>query len=519
MNDPSRRRFLQLSGTGLALAGTGGLLSACTSGAAANQGTVQGGAVKRGGTLRVGVTGGASSDTLDAQNIVTNPDFARIPQLYDPLVWINAKGQVELVLAESIEPDRSALHWTIRVHKGVTTHDGKAFGAKDVLYSLRRIVAKKYPGAAALGPVDFAGSKILDQRTLLLSYSKPYSILTEALSIVYFFMVPEGYDPAHPVGTGPFKYKSFTAGVQSTFARNDNYWQSGVPYLDSVVITDVSDETAQVNGLQSGQLDAIVYLSAGSAASLQGSGLQVRTSRTGSWGPITMRVDRAPFSDVRVRQAFRLLVDREQMRRQVFGPYGSIGNDVFGVFDKDFDHSLPQREQDIEQAKSLLAAAGHQNLTVQLTTSTFAPGMVQAAQVFATQAKAAGVTVSINQQTPTNYFARDYLKVPFSQDYWPYQPYLVAVSQATLTGAPFSATHFDDLAYNSLFEQATMTTDDAKKKEIVSQMLHIDYNQGGNIIPYFFPNIDAMSASVRGVVESVDGQGLNSFNLRRVWLA
>jgi len=202
----------------------------------------------------------------------------------------------------------------------------------------------------------------------------------------------------------------------------------------------------------------------------------------------------------------------------VFGEFGSIGNDVFGIFDANFATGMPQRHQDLDQAKSLLKSAGYENLSVDLTTSTFAPGMVPAAQVFATQAKGAGVNVTIKQQTTTDYFANSYLKVPFSQDYWPYQPYLVAVSQATLAGAPFSATHFNDAEYAQLFTQATATVDPAKQKDIVGQMLQIDYDRGGNIIPYFFPNIDAVASYVVGVDEAVTGQALGNWNFKNVWL-
>src|SRR6201985_2490738 len=106
-----------------------------------------------------------------------------------------------------------------------------------------------------------------------------------------------------------------------------------------------------------------------------------------------MRVDMAPFTDVRVRQAFRLMVDREKMNRLVFGGHGTHGNVVFSIWDTDYDHSLPQRQQDIAQAKSLLKQAGHENLTIQLVTADIAQGTVNMAQLLAQDAAQAGVTV------------------------------------------------------------------------------------------------------------------------------
>jgi peptide/nickel transport system substrate-binding protein len=104
-----------------------------------------------------------------------------------------------------------------------------------------------------------------------------------------------------------------------------------------------------------------------------------------------MRVDTPPFNDARVRQAFRLLVNRPELINLSLSGFGSVGNDVFSQWDPCYARNL-HREQDISQAKFLLKQAGHENLTVQLVTADFATGVVQAAQVFAQQAKASGVT-------------------------------------------------------------------------------------------------------------------------------
>ena len=89
-----------------------------------------------------------------------------------------------------------------------------------------------------------------------------------------------------------------------------------------------------------------------------------------------MRVDATPFDDVRVRQAFRLIVDRQQMVDQVLSGQGRIANDLYAPYDPCFASDLPQREQDLEQAKSLLKAAGRENLTVELVTAPVFQGIV-----------------------------------------------------------------------------------------------------------------------------------------------
>ena len=101
---------------------------------------------------------------------------------------------------------------------------------------------------------------------------------------------------------------------------------------------------------------------------IKGAGGGVLVSETGAWVPFTMRVDQAPFNDVKVRQAMRLIVDRQQMIDQTLSGYGSLGNDMYAPLDVAYASDLPQREQDIDQAKSLLASAGQEGLQVELFT-------------------------------------------------------------------------------------------------------------------------------------------------------
>src|SRR5204862_7732107 len=134
----------------------------------------------------------------------------------------------------------------------------------------------------------------------------------------------------------------------------------------------------------------------------------VLVPKTGGWIPLCMGSDMRPFDDVRVRQAMRLIVDRKGLLEQVFSGYGFVGNDLYAPFDPGYDHSLPQRQQDIAQAKSLLKAAGKANLPADLHTTNGAAGRVETATVFANQAQAA--RVKDNVINDPNYCANQYLK-------------------------------------------------------------------------------------------------------------
>src|SRR5215470_20023495 len=137
-----RRQFLRgIAATG-AVAGAGSLLAACSGGSsseAPKQATQASRTLRRGGNLKLGRTGGSSSDTLDPHKSLTYLDTSRLQSLYQPLAQLNAQAQVEYVLAESITPHGSLSDWIIRLRPGVTWHDGKDFTADDVIFTFQRV--------------------------------------------------------------------------------------------------------------------------------------------------------------------------------------------------------------------------------------------------------------------------------------------------------------------------------------------------------------------------------------------
>jgi peptide/nickel transport system substrate-binding protein len=512
----TRREFIRrASSAGAAIVASGGL---GTLGA----GIAQAAAVKpkRGGMLRCAFSGGSATDTADGDNVVNNLDFARTYTLYDGLVAYDQHGNIVNALAEEIVSNKTATLWTIKLRKGVTFHNGKELTADDVMYTLNRIINPKAPliGAATLSAINGKGLKKVDKYTLQVPMHTPFSTFVETLPNYTYFVVPEGFNPKQPVGTGPFKFKSFTPGQQSTYLRNADYW-GGAPYLDGIIISDYADEESQLNALLSGQADCIDFLSATSIATVQSGGAQISIAAGGSMVPITMRTDVAPFNDVRVRQAMRLLIDRPEMLKLVFLGHGIIGNDVVSYFDSDYDHSLPQRHQDLEQAKFLLKKAGHSKLNLTFVTAPMGQGAVQSAQVLAQQAKAAGVNISLRQVTVTDFFGPNYLKWGFSQDTWSYFPYFPMVAFGELKNSPANETHFNDATYQKLFSQGLATTDPAKRKAIAFEMQKIEYDRGGYIIPFFSPTIDAYGKNVHGLAEGKTGVPFNQHNYTKVWLS
>ena len=508
MNQPrispalSRRHLLKYSGLGAAaVAGGGFLLSACGDDGGG------GGGQNKGGQLIHGATGGGSKDTLDPHQPVTAADIARCNNLFEPLLFWDNNYQLQPALAETVEASADAVTWTVTMRQGVTFHNGQPVTAEDAWLSIRRVADPDAPlsaGGQLSQIIDFESSKVVDDKTLQIVLNTPYSILDSLLAEYTLGIIPGGeFDPANPVGTGAFAYKSFEAGKTSTFTKYSDYWGDAA-LLDELVIQDFTDDNAKVNAFQANQIQTLDNLPYNLIDTIKGAGGGVLEADGGQWVPFTMRVDQAPFDDVRVRQAMRLIVDRQALIDQTLSGYGTLGNDMYAPLDVDYASDLPQREQDIDQAMSLLASAGAEGLQVELFTGDDIGSVaVPAANLFAEQAKAAGVDVKVTKKTP--FYDDDYLSYTFAQDFWNTRNYIPQAVVGTFPpelGGTYNETHWDNEEHRGLVNAAAKEVDAAKRGDLIRQAQEIEYNEGGLIIWGFRKQIDAHAANVKGLEPS-----------------
>ena len=522
----SRRQVLLGAAGGAAALG----LAACSNNSSSSSSSPAAeGSPKPGGDFILGVTGGGSKDIMDGQNIVTKPDQARLLTAFETLLVFDENYTLtEDGLAESVTADNPK-QYTIKLKDGIEFSNGKSLSADDVIYSLQRIgtASNGLTGYAATETMDIKNLKKVDNLTVTLPLKKPDATVRNTLASYTFGIVPVGYeaykgDPKTQIGTGAFILESFTPGQQSKHKKNPNYWRTGQPYVDSVTIIDFDDSTAQVNALLGRQIHAMTDVPAAQVKSVESQGAKVLISKTGGWLPLCMAIDMAPFDDPKVRQAMRLIVDRQAMIDQVASGYGFIGNDLYAPFDPGYDSSLPQREQNIDEAKSLLKSAGKDGMTVDLHTTNGAAGMIATATVFAQQAKAAGITVNVKNDP--NYYGDSYLKLPFSIDFWGTRNYLNQVQQGSLPNSPYNETHWPPKSgqgsdFISLYDQALAEIDDNKRYDIMHEMQKSEYDIGGYIIPFFGNLIDGYASNVSGFVPSKGTLNLDSFGrgFRVMW--
>jgi peptide/nickel transport system substrate-binding protein len=469
----------------------------------------------KGGRLRIGVIGGSVRDVVDLQVAYSSPDNLRGRQIFNTLFEYDHQFKIKPALAMEAEPNATGDVWTVKLRPDVTFHNGKSFTADDVIWTFRRILDPKFPNQAAdtFGDVDPNSIKAVDDLTVQFNLKKPNGDFMNSMAFIHATMKPEGYDDKKPVGTGPFTYGDFKPGDRSIFPAYKDFWGDG-PYVDEVETIDFDAVTAMVNALQGGELDAASDLPAAQVKVIEAGGFRAVTSESGKWNYIFWDTKTTPWSDERVRQAMRLIMDRQQMVDLALEGSGRVGNDMWGIFDPAYPKDFPQRTQDIEQAKSLLKQAGYENLKFELLASPVGTGAVESCNVFAEQASQAGVTVTVKKLDVGTYWGDKYLTWPNGPGWYSARMYL---SQARLCEA-WNEPHWTDKTYWGLIDEAYATLDDAKRNEIIREAYTIDYNIGAWDVWSWANTVDGASAKVQGMVPDASGIPYNGGYVNELWL-
>ena len=514
MNDrPStltRRAFLQRGVAGGLAVGAGAFLAACSSNEATPTAT---GA--RGGTLRAAVAGGPGTESLDPHFAQYNAaNQARIFNLYDSLVRYGTDARPQLQLVEELTPMTSATAWTLRLRQDATFHDGRPVTADDAIYSIRRAADKRSILAPAYAFLDLRAIKKVDARTLSIPTLRPVAILPDLLADTSP-VVPRDFDPKMPVGSGPFSLKAFQVDRESQFARYPNYW-NGSAQVDELTIASIVDPAARVNALKAGQVDLVDAIPPAQARTLSGT-TKLLISEGPGWAGFVMNCRVGPFRDERVRRALRLIVDRPRMVQQVLAGYGRVANDIYSPADPaGIDPSIPQWEHDIDQAKSLLRAAGQPDLTVELTTAPIATGAIEMCTVLAEQATAAGVTIKV-RQLDLNAFYQAVNSYPFAVTaaYEQGSSFLQLSLGRTMKTSMYNQAQFLDAEFEKLVFQAVAELDDGKRADLIHQAQRIFHDRGGYVIWGFSHFLDGGNTKLGGFIPSPVSQ-LGGYNFRSV---
>ena len=268
-----------------------------------------------GGTLRfsaLGAVGGA----IDPRNIFSMLAYHSLAASFDFLAMHGEDGIIPGV-AEHMTPNADATAWTIQLRPNVQFHDGQPLTAQDVAFSIAFMgdwdTSPRH--AAQWADVDFANVTAIDDLTLEVPMLRPRADFVDASMALYAPVMPDGIeDWTLPNGSGPFQVAANDGADGVELVRNDAWW--GEPAsLDSVVTVPISDPTARMNALKSGEIDFAYQLTPTIGVAEQDNPDIVvrRTTAGGAVMCFTMNTSLSPYDDPRVREAMRLAMDRQAM--------------------------------------------------------------------------------------------------------------------------------------------------------------------------------------------------------------
>jgi peptide/nickel transport system substrate-binding protein len=528
-----RRDFVRAGVAGVALFSGVDFLAACGSssssptGVQTSTGPASGTPVK-GGTLRVGLLSAGSAETLDVRKPFNFPDFIRLFNLLDPLFFQGPHGLVSPGLATEAHANKDFTVWTLRLRDGVVWQDGKPFTADDVVYTLN--ASWNAPSGLNYNLykplIDFKGVRKRDKLTVEIPLLRGIAQFPQLTFTQASHIIQDGTkDFNKPVGTGPFKLESFTPGSRSVFTANKNYWRTPEPYVDTLIIdSSFTADPARLNALLAGDLDIVPSVPPALAKAQESAKRIVLGNQNGpGFIAVTMRVDQAPFTDVRVRQAMKHIPDRPAIVESAFDGFASPGNDCPGNTLQYWASDL-KPAHDPQKAKSMLKAAGQESLSLPLYTSAYLAGMNETATLFANQASAAGVNVSVVRDDPATYYSTGspggtWPNKHFSINNWVIGQgslplfYLSALYQ----NAPYNETHWHNTKGDQLLDDALAEGNPAAAEQKWHAVQQLQFDEGGYIVTSALNWVDGYSTKVRGI-QTTEAGPCNYWDFKSAWL-
>jgi peptide/nickel transport system substrate-binding protein len=505
----SRRAFLGA----FALGASAALLSACgapatpavaptappakpaaTSVSAAATAPAASGGPKSGGTLTAGKLGDVAN--LDGHYWSPNGGL-HVWLAYDTLARYDANFKPQPQLAESWEVSSDLKQITVNLRNGVTFHSGREFTADDVVWNLQRALNPKVTVGIITG---FFGQDptftAKDKYTVVLQTAQPWPTVFDMFHVVNM-LDKENTDVASnaqtkAVGTGPFVFQEWRQGESMRFTKNKNYWQTGKPYLDEIIVNVRKDAQALVADLESGASQLVYAISLQDFVRLKGDAsynAQFLTPPAGMY-QIQPNVTFKPLDDKRVRQALNYAIDRKRIADAVL-----LG--LVGPQDLPWPASSPAYEPaknnlyafDLDKAKSLLAQAGVSNLELEFVHAPTLPEYATIAQIYQSDLAKIGVKLNVKSMDIAALFdvihSQKYNGFYTLNDSWTAMEPASTVSVGASLNPKINNAGFKDAQYTELAAKAAAEPDAAKRKELYSQLNDyiLDQSFGMTIAP------------------------------------
>lgn len=474
----------------------------------------------RGGTLRLSYP--TPVDSTDPMATLTVSGQQLAAAIFDKLTHIGPDGfEVMPALATSWTPEAHGQEWVVELRQGVRFHDGLPFTSADVVATVERSLDRATAGRAygAYGPL--AEIRAEGEHTVRFILTQPYAELPFSLGQRWSNMLP-----AHKIdtiatdliGTGPFKIADHTPGASTSVVRNPDYWMEGAPYLDGVIITPLPESVSQQAALRSGDVDILNQIGAETYLSLRNaSDVNSFSLPTPNHQVLFTLASKDPFTDAKVRQAFRYLIDREGLLAAALLGQGTIGNDVPLLATDPMIPELPQNNQDLPRARALLAEAGVTELDINCWTSSERPPSPKIALALQQGAAQVGITINIRDIPYTQYVSDVSRKEPLYTAQWAaqYDNYSRLYQNYHSNGGLNYSGVETVSGLDPLLEDIIAEVDAVRRKDLIGQALVKIHTGSDRIIPFFQNVFGAYSERVMGYTPPLG----DIINLKALWIA
>lgn len=409
-----RRKWLT---TASLIAGAALALTACSAGAS-NSSTTPAGNDNTSTAASAGGEAGSGSASTPAEpgkpvtlaltGEPTNLDFtstsgvaiplALMNNVYEGLVSLDEQGEIKPLLAKSWSVSDDRKTYTFQLQDGVTFSNGDKFTADDVKFSFERVKTDwKLSLKSKMDVVDKV--EVVSPTEVAVTLSAPSNTwLFDMTTSVGAIFSPNGVAnlETEAVGTGPFTVSAWNRGQSIELAARADYW-GGPVAVQSVSLRYFADAVATTNALRAGDVDAIVNLQAPDLiGSLESSGQFDITSGTSN-GEILLALNnkKAPFDDIRVRQAIYYAIDRQAVMDTAWAGYGELIATMVPTTDPYYEDLNNVYPYDPDKAKALLAEAGQENLQISFDVPT-RPYATAVSEIVVSQLAEVGITATIN---------------------------------------------------------------------------------------------------------------------------
>ena len=457
----------------------------------------------KGGHLKIGIGGGATSDSLDPATFDATFMITTGNSFRNNVTEIGPDNALQGALAESWEPRPDAGTWVFTLRKGVEWHNGKSLEADDVIASIN-IHRGDDTKSGAKGVVSGIEDIRADGKDKVVFKLKspnadfPYILTDYHLNIVP--AVDGKADWQAGVGTGAYTLEHFEPGVRADLKINPNRWQQDVGFADSADILLVNDPNARQNGVVTGELHGVNRIDLKTVNLLQrqpNARILNVPGRLHHIFPVNTEV--APFDNNDVRLALKYGVDREEMLAKVLRGHGTLGNDHPIAPSVPFHADLEQRGYDPDKAKFHLKQAGLESLKVDISAADAAfAGAVDGAVLMQEHAAKAGIDINIIREPNDGYWSNVWMKKPWCMCYWggrPTQDWMF--SQAYAEGANWNDTFWSHERLNKLLLEGRGELDPVRRGEIYRDMQQIVRDEGGVLVWAFANYVYAMADKVK----------------------